>query len=75
MCCMRGCGAATRGAGCFVRETIGRIRGAGATGRRTFRVDSAFYSRASVTACQDHDVAFSVSVTARTENESKRRAL
>ena len=60
---MRGGNAgAARGAGSFVRETIGRIRGAGARGKLTFRADSAFYSRAFVTACRDHDVAFSVTV-------------
>ncbi len=60
---MRGGNAgAARGAGTFVRETISRIRQAGATGKLTFRADSAFYSRAFVTACQDHDVAFSVTV-------------
>jgi hypothetical protein len=60
---MRGGNAgAARGAGSFVRETIGRIRHAGARGKLTFRADSAFYSRAFVTACRDHDVAFSVTV-------------
>jgi len=60
---MRGGNAgAARGAGSFVRETISRIRHAGATGSLTFRADSAFYSRAFVTACRDHDVAFSVTV-------------
>jgi len=60
---MRGGNAgAARGAGTFVRETVSRIRNAGATGKLTFRADSAFYSRAFVTACRDHDVAFSVTV-------------
>jgi hypothetical protein len=60
---MRGGNAgAARGASTFVRETISRIRGAGATGKLTARADSAFYSRAFVTACRDHDVAFSVTV-------------
>ncbi len=60
---MRGGNAgAARGAGSFVRETIGRIRHAGATGKLTFRADSAFYSRAFVSACQDHDVTFSITV-------------
>jgi hypothetical protein len=60
---MRGGNAgAARGAGSFVRETISRIRHAGATGKLTFRADAAFYSRAFITACQDHDVAFSVTV-------------
>ena len=60
---MRGGNAgAARGAGSFVRETISRIRGAGARGKLVFRADSAFYSRAFVTACRDHDVTFSVTV-------------
>ena len=70
---MRGGNAgAARGAGSFVRETIGRIRGAGAAGKLTFRADSAFYSRAFITACQDHDVAFSVTVE---NNTAIRRAI
>lgn len=70
---MRGGNAgAARGAGSFVRETISRIRHAGATGQLTFRADSAFYSRAFVTACQDHDVAFSVTVH---KNSAIRRAI
>ena len=60
---MRGGNAgAARGAGSFVRETISRIRSAGATGQLTFRADSAFYSRSFVNACRDHDVRFSVTV-------------
>ena len=56
---MRGGNAgAARGAGSFVRETISRIRQAGATGKLTFRADSALDSRKFITACQDHDVAF-----------------
>ncbi|MEX0705078.1 MAG: IS1380 family transposase, partial [Nitriliruptoraceae bacterium] len=70
---MRGGNAgAARGAGTFVRETCRRIRGAGATGKLTFRADSAFYSRAFVTACRDHDVAFSVTVKL---NRAIRRAI
>jgi hypothetical protein len=70
---MRGGNAgAARGAGTFVRETISRIRAAGATGKLIFRADSAFYSRAFVTACQDHDVAFSVTVN---KNTAIRRAI
>ena len=70
---MRGGNAgAARGAGSFVRETCRRIRHAGATGKLTFRADSAFYSRAFVTACRDHDVAFSVTVN---KNSAIRRAI
>jgi hypothetical protein len=70
---MRGGNAgAARGAGSFVRETISRIRHAGATGKLTFRADSAFYSRAFITACRDHDVAFSVTAD---NNSAIRRAI
>lgn len=62
-CRMRGGNAgAARGAGSFVRETIGRVRDAGATGKVTVRADSAFYSRAFINACVDHDLDFSVTV-------------
>ena len=60
---MRGGNAgAARGAGSFTRETIARVRDAGATGALTIRADSAFYGRPFVHACLDHDVAFSVTV-------------
>lgn len=60
---MRGGNAGSaRGAGSFVRETLRRVRDAGATGQLTIRADSAFYSRAFVRACRDHDVRFSVTV-------------
>ena len=71
---MRGGNAgAARGAGSFVRETISRIRGAGARGTLIFRADSAFCSRAFITACRDHDVRFSV--TAKTGIKAIRRAI
>ena len=60
---MRGGNAgASRGAGTFMRETVGRIREAGATGQLTARADAAFYSRTFIAACQDHGVKFSVTV-------------
>jgi hypothetical protein len=60
---MRGGNAsAARGAGSFTREMIGRVRDAGSTGALTLRADSAFYSRAFVSACRDHDARFSVTV-------------
>jgi hypothetical protein len=60
---MRGGNAGSaRGAGTFVRETLRRVRDAGATGALTVRADSAFYSRAFVTACAAHDARFSVTV-------------
>jgi hypothetical protein len=60
---MRGGNAGSaRGVGTFIRETIRRVRDAGATGALTVRADSAFYSRAFVTGCQAHDARFSVTV-------------
>ena len=60
---MRGGNAGSaRGAGSLVRETISRIRGAGATGALTFRADSAFYSKSFINACRAHDARFSVTV-------------
>jgi hypothetical protein len=58
---MRGGNAgSSRGAGSLVRETISRVRNAGAKGALTLRADSAFYSRAFIGACRDHDARFSV---------------
>ena len=60
---MRGGNAGSaRGAGTFARETIRRVRDAGVTGALTIRADSAFYSRAFVSACRHHDARFSVTV-------------
>jgi hypothetical protein len=42
-----------RGAARFLRETIGRVRAAGATGELTVRADSGFYSHDLITACRD----------------------
>lgn len=49
-----------RGAPRFVRETLGRVRRAGATGSLTLRSDSGFYSTNVITACSDHDVRYSI---------------
>lgn len=51
-----------RGAPRFVRETIGRVRRAGATGQLTLRADSGFHSKHVVAACRDHDVHYSITV-------------
>ena len=60
---MRGGNAGSaRGAASLVRETISRVRDAGATGALTLRTDSAFYSKTFVRACRDHDARFSVTV-------------
>ena len=51
-----------RGAQRFVRETLGRVRRAGASGALTLRADSGFFSKYVVLAAQDHDVRFSITV-------------
>ena len=51
-----------RGAQRFVRETVGRVRRAGATGALTLRADSGFFSKYVIQACRDHDVRFSITV-------------
>jgi hypothetical protein len=51
-----------RGAGHFLRETIGRVRHAGATGRLTVRADSGFYTHAVVAVCRRTKVRFSITV-------------
>lgn len=64
---MRGGNAASaKGARSFVAETVGRVRGAGATGELTVRADSAFYSRAMLWACRQAGVRFSVTVRMNT---------
>ena len=51
-----------RGAANFLRETVGRVRHAGATGPLTVRADSGFYSHPIVAACRDKGVRFSITV-------------
>jgi Transposase DDE domain group 1 len=51
-----------RGAAHFLRETIGRVRGAGATGELTMRADSGFYAHAVVETCRRMDVRFSITI-------------
>ena len=51
-----------RGAQRFVRETLGRVRRAGATGPITLRADSGFWSKKVIKACRDHDVRYSITV-------------
>jgi hypothetical protein len=51
-----------RGAGRFVRETLGRLRRAGATGQVVCRFDSGFWSHKVMDACRDHGVEFSITV-------------
>jgi hypothetical protein len=52
-----------RGSQRFVRETIGRIRRAGATGQLTLRADSGFHSKHVIAACRDHKVWYSITVS------------
>jgi hypothetical protein len=60
---MRGGNAASaRGAASFIRETISRARDAGAAGELVVRADSAFYSKAFLSACRSADARFSVTV-------------
>ncbi len=51
-----------RGAAHFLRETIGRVRRAGATGELTMRADSGFYAHSVVAAAQRRGVRFSITV-------------
>ena len=49
-----------RGAAHFLRETMGRVRYAGATGPLTLRADSGFYTHDIVSTCRDKSVRFSI---------------
>ena len=51
-----------RGAAHFLRETVSRVRYAGATGPLTMRADSGFYTHDIVAACRDKSVRFSITV-------------
>ena len=51
-----------RGAAHFLRETVGRVRHAGATGQLTMRADSGFYAHAIVAVCRKLDVRFSITI-------------
>ena len=52
----------TRGAAHFLRETVSRVRYAGATGPLTVRADSGFYNHDIVVACRDKRVRYSITV-------------
>jgi Transposase DDE domain group 1 len=65
--------ATVRGAAHFMRETIGRVRAAGATGELTLRADSGFYAHAVVETCRRMDVRFSI--TARLHGRRLRRLI
>lgn len=51
-----------RSAGHFLRETVSRVRHAGAAGQLTLRADSGFYSHAVVAMCRTLEVRYSVTV-------------
>ena len=51
-----------RGAAHLLRETVGRVRYAGATGQLTMRADSGFYTHAVVAVCRKLDVRFSITI-------------
>jgi Transposase DDE domain group 1 len=51
-----------RGAAHFLRETIGRVRSAGATGQLTLRADSGFYAAEVVAVCRKLGVRFSITI-------------
>ena len=51
-----------RGAAHFLREAVGRVRYAGASGQLTLRADSGFYTHSVVSACRRMDVRFSITI-------------
>ena len=51
-----------RGAGHFLRETVGRVRYGGARGQLTVRADGGFYTHAIVAVCRRMDVRFSITI-------------
>ena len=51
-----------RGAAHFLRETVGRVRYAGARGQLTMRADSGFYTHAVVSVCRKMDVHYSITI-------------
>ena len=55
----------TRGAAHFLRETVGRVRHAGAKGQLTVRADSGFYTHAVVAVCRKTKVRFSITIRQR----------
>ena len=51
-----------RGAAHFLRETVGRVRYAGASGPLTMRADSGFYTHSVVAVCRRTKVRFSITI-------------
>ena len=54
-----------RGAAHFLRETVGRVRYAGAKGKLTVRADSGFYTHGVVSVCRKQKVRFSITIRQR----------
>src|SRR5664279_5128641 len=54
--------ATVRGAAHFLRETVGRVRSAGASGQLTLRADSGFYAAEVVAVCRRMNVRFSITL-------------
>jgi hypothetical protein len=54
-----------RGAERFVRELVGRVRRAGASGELSVRADSGFWAKRVIGALQRHQIRFSISVRTR----------
>ena len=54
-----------RAAAHFLRETVGRVRHAGARGQLRVRADSGFYAHALVAVCREMDVRFSITIRQR----------
>ena len=54
-----------RGAAHFLRETVSRVRYAGATGQLTMRADSGFYTHDIVAVCRKAKVRFSITIRQR----------
>ncbi len=61
-----------RGAAHFLRETMGRVRYAGATGPLTVRADSGCYNHAMVTTCRETNVRFSITIR---QHQSRRNQI
>ena len=51
-----------RGAAHLLRETVGRVRYAGARGQLMVRADSGFYAHSVVSVCRKMDVRFSITI-------------
>ena len=51
-----------RGAAHFLRETVGRVRYAGARGQLTVRADSGFYAHTIVAVCRKMGVRYSITI-------------